>query len=44
VKLRVPALAGRPLWAVRIGLHFRDGEAAFAEVLERIHAHDEPTS
>lgn len=33
VKLRVPALAGRPLWAVRIGLHFRDGEDAFAQVL-----------
>ena len=30
VKLRVPDIAGRPLWAVRIGLTFRDGEAAFA--------------
>ena len=36
VKLRVPALAGRPLWAVRIGLTFRDGEAAFAAALERV--------
>ncbi|AMV28484.1 Tetraacyldisaccharide 4'-kinase [Gemmata sp. SH-PL17] len=36
VKLRVPTLGGRPLRAVRIGLHFRDGEATFAEVLERV--------
>jgi tetraacyldisaccharide 4'-kinase len=36
VKLRVPDLAGRPLRAVRIGLHFRDGEEGFATVLERI--------
>jgi len=36
VKLRVPDLAGRPVRAVRIGLHFRDGERAFAEVLERV--------
>jgi tetraacyldisaccharide 4'-kinase len=36
VKLRVPDLAGRGLWAVRIGLHFRAGEAAFAAVLERV--------
>ncbi|VTR97245.1 tetraacyldisaccharide 4 -kinase : Tetraacyldisaccharide 4'-kinase OS=Singulisphaera acidiphila (strain ATCC BAA-1392 / DSM 18658 / VKM B-2454 / MOB10) GN=lpxK PE=3 SV=1: LpxK [Gemmata massiliana] len=36
VKLRIPTLGGRPLRAVRIGLHFRDGEAAFAEVLERV--------
>lgn len=36
VKLRVPALGGRPLWAVRVGLHFREGEEAFAERLERI--------
>lgn len=35
VKLRVPALAGRPLWAVRVGLTFRDGETTFAAVLER---------
>jgi tetraacyldisaccharide 4'-kinase len=36
VKLRVPALAGRPLWAVRIGLAFRDGEEAFAAALGRV--------
>lgn len=36
VKLRVNELAGRPLWAVRIGLSFRDGEAEFAAVLERV--------
>ncbi|HEY1188053.1 MAG TPA: tetraacyldisaccharide 4'-kinase, partial [Gemmata sp.] len=36
VKLRVPALGGRPLWAVRIGLHFRDGEPAFTGLLERV--------
>ena len=36
VKLRVPDLAGRELWAVRIGLHFRDGEEAFAAALDRV--------
>ena len=36
VKLRVPDFAGRPLRAVRIGLHFRAGEEGFAKVLERI--------
>jgi tetraacyldisaccharide 4'-kinase len=36
VKLRVPALAGRRLWAVRIGLSFRDGEDAFAATLGRV--------
>jgi tetraacyldisaccharide 4'-kinase len=36
VKLRVPELGGRDLRAVRIGLAFRDGEAAFAEVLARV--------
>jgi tetraacyldisaccharide 4'-kinase len=36
VKLRVPTLAGHPLWAVRIGLAFRDGEGAFAAALERV--------
>ena len=36
VKLRVPDLAGHPLWAVRIGLTFRSGEAEFAAVLERL--------
>jgi tetraacyldisaccharide 4'-kinase len=38
VKLRVPHLAGHPLWAVRIGLVFRDGEAGFASALERVSA------
>ena len=28
--------AYRPLWAVRIGLKFREGEAAFAAALERV--------
>jgi tetraacyldisaccharide 4'-kinase len=36
VKLRVPDLAGRSLWAVRIGLSFRTGEDAFAAALERV--------
>lgn len=36
VKLRVPDLAGRKLWAVRIGLHFHDGEAEFAAALDRV--------
>ncbi len=36
VKLRVPDLAGRPLWAVRVGLTFRDGEDAFAAALQRV--------
>jgi tetraacyldisaccharide 4'-kinase len=36
VKLRLAELAGRPLWAVRIGLAFRDGEAEFVKVLERV--------
>jgi tetraacyldisaccharide 4'-kinase len=36
VKLRIPDLAGHPLWAVRIGMVFRDGEAAFASALERV--------
>jgi tetraacyldisaccharide 4'-kinase len=36
VKLRVAELARRRLWAVRIGLHFLDGEAAFAAALERV--------
>lgn len=33
VKLRTPDLGGRPLWAVRIGLHFRDGEDTVAGLL-----------
>ncbi|QJW92979.1 tetraacyldisaccharide 4'-kinase [Frigoriglobus tundricola] len=36
VKLRLPALAGRPLWAVRIGLTFRSGQDAFTAALERV--------
>jgi tetraacyldisaccharide 4'-kinase len=36
VKIRVPDLAGRPVWAVQIGLVFRDGEEAFAAALERL--------
>jgi tetraacyldisaccharide 4'-kinase len=36
VKLRVAELAGRKLWAVRIGLHFLDGEVTFAAALERV--------
>jgi tetraacyldisaccharide 4'-kinase len=36
VKLRVGELAGRKLWAVRIGLHFLDGEAGFAAALDRV--------
>jgi tetraacyldisaccharide 4'-kinase len=36
VKLRVPDLAGRKVRAVRIGLHFRDGEADFAAALDRV--------
>jgi tetraacyldisaccharide 4'-kinase len=36
VKLRVSELAGRPLWAVRIGLTFRDGESDFAAVVEKV--------
>lgn len=36
VKLRVPDLAGRELRAVRIGLHFRDGQDAFAAALNRV--------
>ena len=36
VKLRTPDLAGRPLWAVRIGLGFRDGQDAFDAALRRV--------
>lgn len=36
VKLRLGELGGRPLRAVRIGLTFRDGQAAFDEALRRI--------
>jgi tetraacyldisaccharide 4'-kinase len=36
VKLRLPELAGRPLWAVRIGLAFRDGRDEFDAALRRL--------
>jgi tetraacyldisaccharide 4'-kinase len=36
VKIRVPAFANRALWAVRIGLCFRDGEDRITEVLETL--------
>jgi tetraacyldisaccharide 4'-kinase len=36
VKLRVSELAGRPLWAVRIGLAFKEGEAGFVKVLNKV--------
>jgi tetraacyldisaccharide 4'-kinase len=36
VKLRLADLAGRPLWAVRIGLAFRDDQDAFDEALRRV--------
>ena len=29
VKLRLTELAGRPLWALRIGLHFTQGQDEF---------------
>jgi tetraacyldisaccharide 4'-kinase len=36
VKLRIAELAGRPLWAVRIGLAFVEGQASFEELLKRL--------
>ncbi len=36
VKLRVAELAGRRLWAVRIGLHFRVGEGVLVAALDRV--------
>lgn len=36
VKLRIDELAGRPLWAVRIGLDFLDGQETFDRLLERL--------
>jgi tetraacyldisaccharide 4'-kinase len=36
VKLRVSELGGRKLCAVRIGLHFRDGQGEFARVLDQV--------
>lgn len=36
VKLRVPELAGRPVWAVRVGLRFLDGEDVVRERLDGV--------
>ncbi len=36
VKLRLDQLGGRPLWAVRIGLAFRTGQADLERLLERV--------
>ena len=36
VKLRTPDLAGRPLWVVRIGVRFRDGEDALKDALRKV--------
>jgi tetraacyldisaccharide 4'-kinase len=36
VKLRLPRLANRPLWALRIGLAFRKGEEEFRKLLDRV--------
>ena len=36
VKLRLADLAAAPLWAVRIGLAFRDGQDEFDAALRRI--------
>jgi tetraacyldisaccharide 4'-kinase len=36
VKLRIADLADRPLWAVRIGLSFMDGQQKFDEMLNRL--------
>ncbi|MFO0847371.1 MAG: tetraacyldisaccharide 4'-kinase [Gemmataceae bacterium] len=36
VKLRVAELAGRPVWAVRIGIRFRSGEEAFHDRLRAV--------
>ncbi len=36
VKLRIPDLAGRPLWAVRIGMRFLDGEEAVQDRLRGV--------
>ena len=34
VKLRLPNLSGRPLWAVRVGMRFTDGEDVFRAKLQ----------
>lgn len=49
VKLRLAALADRPLWALRIGLHVRTGVEVLSAVLERplqecAHEHPEDTA
>jgi len=36
VKLRLADLAGRPVWALRIGMQFRDGEEAFRAKLAAV--------
>lgn len=36
VKLRVTDLAGRPVWAVRVGMRFLDGEDRVRETLEAV--------
>ncbi len=36
VKLRIPELAGRPLWAVRIGLEFIEGQEEFDKNLRAL--------
>jgi tetraacyldisaccharide 4'-kinase len=36
VKLRLTELAGRPLWAVRVGMRFTDGEDVFREKLRAV--------
>jgi tetraacyldisaccharide 4'-kinase len=40
VKLRILELAGRPVWAVRVGLRFQDGEDAIRERLDAVLATD----
>jgi hypothetical protein len=42
VKLRLDDLAGRPLWAPRVRLRFRSGEAELAALLERVLPADGP--
>jgi tetraacyldisaccharide 4'-kinase len=36
VKLRLPRLGGRPLWALRIGLHFEAGQEALDRKLQEV--------
>jgi tetraacyldisaccharide 4'-kinase len=36
VKLRLPALGSRPLWAVRIGLYLQAGQAVFDRKLQEV--------